>query len=144
LVVGSLAGLCSIPFQSHYASSKYALEAYVEALRMEGALFGLRAALLEPGDTKTEFTAARASAGPADSPYATACARAVARMARDEARGHAPAKAARAALALARRRRPPARRVVGLSYKLLVFAKRLLPARLVEFVLTRLYLRGAR
>ncbi|MDR0671905.1 MAG: SDR family NAD(P)-dependent oxidoreductase [Oscillospiraceae bacterium] len=143
LVVGSVAGHFAIPFQSHYASSKHALKAYVEALRMEGAPFGLRAALLEPGDTKTGFTAARAPAGPADSPYAPACARAVARMARDETRGHDPAKAARAALALARRRRPPVRRVVGLSYKFLVFAKRLLPARLVEFVLTRLYLRGA-
>ncbi|MDR1158320.1 MAG: SDR family NAD(P)-dependent oxidoreductase [Oscillospiraceae bacterium] len=142
LVVGSVAGLISIPFQSHYASSKYALEAYVEALRMEGAPFGLRAALLEPGDTKTGFTAARTPAGPADSPYARACARAVARMARDEARGHDPAKTARAALALARRRHPPVRRVIGLSYKLLVFAKRLLPARLIEFVLIRMYLKN--
>ncbi|MDR0381097.1 MAG: SDR family NAD(P)-dependent oxidoreductase [Oscillospiraceae bacterium] len=142
LVVGSVAGHVAIPFQSHYASSKYALEAYVEALRMEGAPFGLRAALLEPGDTKTGFTAARTPAGPPGSPYAQACARAVARMARDEARGHDPAKTARAALALAGRRRPPVRRVIGLSYKLLLFAKRFLPARVVEWVLTLLYLRG--
>ena len=35
LITSSVAGLVSIPYQSHYSSSKYALEAYAQALRME-------------------------------------------------------------------------------------------------------------
>lgn len=57
LVMSSVAGRVPIPYQSHYSSSKYALDAYVEALRMEARPFGIRAALIEPGDTKTGFTA---------------------------------------------------------------------------------------
>ena len=62
LVMSSVAGRVPIPYQSHYSSSKYALDAYVEALRMEARPFGIRAALIEPGDTKTGFTAAKSPA----------------------------------------------------------------------------------
>lgn len=141
LVVGSVAGLIPIPFQSHYSSTKFALEAYTECLRMEGAAFGLRACVLEPGDTRTGFTDARKPSTPEGSPYAASCARAVARMARDERRGHPPEKVARAALRLAGRKHPPVRRAVGLSYKALVLLKRLLPARFAEWVLKLIYLR---
>lgn len=51
LLISSVAGRIGIPFQSHYSSSKFALEAYCEALRMECAPFGIRASLFEPGDT---------------------------------------------------------------------------------------------
>ena len=39
LVMSSVAGRVPIPYQSHYSSSKYALDAYVEALRMEARPF---------------------------------------------------------------------------------------------------------
>ena len=54
--IGSVAGLFSIPYQSMYSASKYALEAYTEALRLEVRDFGIRAVIIEPGDTRTEFT----------------------------------------------------------------------------------------
>ena len=92
LVMSSVAGRVPIPYQSHYSSSKYALDAYVEALRMEARPFGIRAALIEPGDTKTGFTAARRMAMPEDSPYRKACEGAIARMAHDEETGVPAAK----------------------------------------------------
>ena len=36
IVVGSIGGRLGLPFQSHYSSTKAALEMYVEALRLEG------------------------------------------------------------------------------------------------------------
>lgn len=59
LIVSSVAGRVPIPFQSHYSSCKYALEAYAECLRMECAEYGIKACLIEPGDTHTGFTGAR-------------------------------------------------------------------------------------
>ncbi|MDO4518649.1 MAG: SDR family NAD(P)-dependent oxidoreductase, partial [Bacillota bacterium] len=59
LVIGSIAGRVSIPMQSQYSSSKYALEAFTDAVRMEMRRFGVRASIIEPGDTNTGFTAAR-------------------------------------------------------------------------------------
>ena len=141
LVMGSMAGLVPIPFQSHYSSTKFALEAYTEALRMEGRAFGLRACIIEPGDTKTGFTDARQPTLPEDSPYADACRRAVDRMAADERKGHPPEKVARVVLRVAQKKNPPVRRAVGLSYKAFVLIRRLLPARLVDWMLSVKYLK---
>lgn len=140
LVMSSVAGVISIPYQSHYASSKFALEAYVEALRLEGRPFGLRASLIEPGDTRTGFTAARRLCIPEYSAYASSCRAAVAVMERDEQNGKPPESVARVALRLASKKNPPVRRAVGMGYRALVLLKRLLPARLVEMLLRRIYL----
>ena len=77
LVVGSIAGRVSIPMQSHYSSSKYALEAYVQAVRMEMRGFGVRACIIEPGDTATGFTDARQKYCPPGSVYASVCEKSV-------------------------------------------------------------------
>jgi NAD(P)-dependent dehydrogenase (short-subunit alcohol dehydrogenase family) len=139
LVMSSVAGRLPLPFQSHYSSTKYALDSYVESLRMEAGRFGIRAALIEPGDTKTGFTAARTMAVPEGSPYQTACEGAVARMARDEQTGAPPTLAAKAALRLAQKRNPPVRVTVGLFYKMILLLRRALPARLCEKLLMGIY-----
>ncbi len=59
-----MAGIFAIPFQSHYSSAKFALEAYARALRMESGAYGIRVCLIEPGDTATGFTAARTFVSP--------------------------------------------------------------------------------
>ncbi|MCL2747706.1 MAG: SDR family oxidoreductase [Oscillospiraceae bacterium] len=140
LLMGSMAGLIPIPYQSHYSSTKFALEAYCEALRMEGRPLGIRACIIEPGDTRTGFTDARESALPEGSPYAEACQKAVDCMAVDEQNGHSPGKVARVTLRLARRKNPPTRRAVGMSYKTLALLRRLLPSRTIAWVLRMKYL----
>lgn len=50
IVVGSIGGRLGLPFQSHYSSTKAALEMYVEALRLEGRRHGITATIIEPGD----------------------------------------------------------------------------------------------
>jgi short-subunit dehydrogenase len=55
VVVGSLAGRAPIPFQAHYSASKAAVDALVLALRNELRGTGVTAALVEPGDFRTEF-----------------------------------------------------------------------------------------
>ena len=57
--IGSVAGVISIPFQSMYSASKFALEAFSEALRIEVKPFGVNVCIVEPGDTKTEFSKRR-------------------------------------------------------------------------------------
>ena len=139
LAVSSVAGLVSLPFQSQYAAGKYALEATVQALRNEAKPYGIRAALIEPGDTKTGFTAYRKMEIPEGSVYKEACERAVAQMAKDEQNGKSPATAAKAALKLAGKKNPPQYTVVGLDYRLLALGIKLLPAALVEKVMGMLY-----
>ena len=140
LVMGSIAGRISIPFQSHYSASKFALEAYVEALRLEGRPLGIRATILEPGDTSTGFTENRLMTIPQGSPYEASAIKAVQKMAKDEKNGASPEKVAMQALKLASRRNPPVRSAVGVSYRLLMFAKRILPDRAAEAVIRSMYL----
>jgi short-subunit dehydrogenase len=139
VIVGSVAGVVPIPFQSHYSSSKFALEAYAECLAMESRPFGIRVALVAPGDTKTGFTAARRMAVPEGSPYGGAAARAVAVMAKDEQDGAAPEDVAKAILRLTRRADPPARVTVGASYKAVTALRRALPTRLFDQLVARAY-----
>ncbi|MDR3644886.1 MAG: SDR family oxidoreductase [Clostridia bacterium] len=139
LITGSVAGLLAIPFQSHYSSSKFALEAYAEALRSESRRFGIRVALIEPGDTKTGFTAARKYTIAEDSPYYRTCMASVSKMEHDEQNGRSPRETARIALRLGECRNPPVRVVVGFEYKVMVFLRRLLPHRLINYVIGLMY-----
>ncbi|MBQ7065179.1 MAG: SDR family NAD(P)-dependent oxidoreductase [Firmicutes bacterium] len=142
MVMSSIAGKVPIPMQCHYSSSKYALEAYVEAVRMEMKPFGVRAVLLEPGDTKTGFTASRQSNVREDSPYAGICRTSVARMEKDEQNGRPPESASDVALRMSMRRNPPVRVAIGFEYKLLMFILRLVPDRMKSWILGLMYLPG--
>ena len=51
--VGSISGRLATPFLAPYASSKFALRAVADALRVELRPSGVRVALIEPGDVKT-------------------------------------------------------------------------------------------
>ncbi len=143
IVIGSIAGRVPIPMQSHYSSSKYALEAYVEAVRMEMRPFGVRAVILEPGDTRTGFTDGRTIYVDHDSPYADICRASVGKMEHDERNGRPPESVAKVVCSLAGRKDPPVRVAVGTEYKLLMFLLRFMPDRLKQFILTRMYLPGS-
>ena len=140
VVIGSIAGKVPIPMQCHYSSSKYALEAYVEAVRMEMRQFGVRAVIIEPGDTKTGFTDARKTYLDENSPYVKIVEKSVEKMAKDEQGGRSPKTVADVVLKLISKENPPVRVAVGFEYKLLMFILRFLPDRLKQWILTKMYL----
>lgn len=53
--ISSVAGLVTMPYHGLYASSKRALEAFSEALRMEVAPFGIKVAIVEPDFFRTNI-----------------------------------------------------------------------------------------
>jgi len=55
----SIGGLLGLPFQGFYSASKFAVEGYCEALRMEVRRFGIKVVVIEPGDFHTGFTGKR-------------------------------------------------------------------------------------
>lgn len=141
IIIGSVAGFFSIPFQSMYCAAKYALEGYTEALRLEIKPFGIKACLIEPGDTKTGFTEGRVFVKKANmnSVYETAFKKAIGTMIKDEKNGHDPKEVANIIFKVCKRNNPPIRIVVGFGYKLLRFLKRILPTRIIEFALSKMY-----
>ena len=61
LCFSSIGGLIGLPYQGLYSASKFAIEGYCEALRLEVRDFGIKVILIEPGDFATNFTAQRKS-----------------------------------------------------------------------------------
>ncbi len=55
----SIAGKLGLPFQGFYSASKFAIEGYCDALRLEVKQFGIDVVVIEPGDFATGFTGAR-------------------------------------------------------------------------------------
>ena len=68
--VASAAGKIGIPFQAHYAASKFAVEGLTEALCHELLPLGIRVLLIEPGDVKTTIWKRSDHVIPEGSPYA--------------------------------------------------------------------------
>lgn len=139
LITSSIAGIIPIPYQSHYSSSKYALEAYGEALAMEGKQFGLRVCIVEPGDTKTSFTSSRTHDEPMDSPYLSSYTKAVTKMEKDEQTGKDPTAVAKVFLSQVARKKPKVRIAVGLTYKFFSFVSKVLPNHIRQFILRKMY-----
>jgi NAD(P)-dependent dehydrogenase (short-subunit alcohol dehydrogenase family) len=132
--VSSIAGRIGIPFQAVYSASKFAVEGFTEALRMEAAPHGIRVVLVEPGDFRTGFTANRRLVRAAGSKaYREREARALGVMEHDETHGASPDAVARVVQRIAAARSPRLRYVVGpLSETIALALKRLAPARLFE------------
>ncbi len=90
--ISSIAGLTAIPFQALYSASKFAIEGFSEALRMEVQPYGIKVVLIEPGDFQTEFTARRLKtvAAQSETAYTQRLAKALAVMESDEQQGLKP------------------------------------------------------
>lgn len=56
VMTSSVMGLISTPGRGAYAASKYALEAWSDALRMELRHSGVKVSLIEPGPIRTRFS----------------------------------------------------------------------------------------
>lgn len=67
--IGSLGGLMGLPFQGHYSASKFALEGYMEALRLELLPFKVDVCNIIPADFKTSFTKNRRFAEKVEAAY---------------------------------------------------------------------------
>ena len=141
LNLSSIAGQIGIPFQALYSASKFAVEGFTEALRMEVAAFGIQVVLIEPGDFRTGFTAARRMASGA--PYTERQAKALAVMEHDETHGATPEAVGRLVYRIITSRSPGVRYAVGpASEKLALVLKRLLPSRLLAWGIAKYYRAG--
>jgi len=141
IIVGSVGGIFPIPFQSHYCASKAALDIYARTLRMELQSFGVQVSLVMPGDTNTDFTGTRKYEIDESSPYYKSCMRAVKKMEEDEQNGKPPITSAKVIFDLCKKKKPPARIIVGFDYKIMVLLQRILPDRLIELLLKTVYLK---
>ncbi len=136
--IGSVAGELPIPFQSCYSATKAGVLNFSLALDGEVRRFGVKVTVVQPGDTKTGFTAARVIEG-GEEGYNGKIGRSIRRMEHDEQNGKSPDTVAKTVEKALRRKHPPLKMTVGGQYKLFVGLKKLLPTRFVNFILRKLY-----
>ncbi len=136
--ISSVAGFISIPYQSMYSASKYALEAMTEAMRIEVKPFNVRVSMIAPGDMKTNFERIYAKHS-ANSVYKDYCEKAVNAMIESEEKGPSANVVVKELKEIINRRNPSIRRIVGWQYKIIGILKRILPKKFVEYVITIIY-----
>jgi NAD(P)-dependent dehydrogenase (short-subunit alcohol dehydrogenase family) len=130
--VSSLAGLISIPFLGMYSATKFALEGYTEALRMEVHSHGIHVSLVEPAFLNTTMQTNRQYAAASGEGYQRSRDAAYAAFRREEAQGPGADLVARAILALVRSRNPRLRTLVGSKARQNLALRRTLPAAMFE------------
>jgi NAD(P)-dependent dehydrogenase (short-subunit alcohol dehydrogenase family) len=140
--ISSLAGRIGVPFQGAYSASKFALEGLSEALALELRPFGIDVVLVQPGDVRSGFGAARTwTEGARANPlYRERAARAVAAMEQAERTGPPPERVAALVARIVGARRPRLRYVCATPLERSALAlQRLLPGRLFEAVVRAVY-----
>ncbi|WP_215585436.1 oxidoreductase [Bacillus mycoides] len=139
--ISSISGKVGFPGLSPYVSSKYALEGWSESLRLEVKPFGIDVALLEPGSYNTNIweVGKQLAENQSDttSPY---------KEYMDKIQKHInngndtlgnPMDVANKIVEIAEVRRTTLRYPIGKGVKFMIFAKKVLPWRLWEFLVLR-------
>lgn len=138
IITSSVAAVLSIPYQAFYSASKSALNALTLALRNEVAEFGIKVTALMPGDVSTGFTDARNKSNRGNDVY-THCDKAVAAMERDERNGMTTMQLAKKFYSISQKSNPAPLYTAGLQYHLFVFLEKILPKRLTNWIVGKLY-----
>ncbi|MGU3371305.1 SDR family oxidoreductase [Bacillus mycoides] len=139
--ISSISGQVGFPGLSPYVSSKYALEGWSESLRLEVKPFGIDVALLEPGSYNTNIweVGKQLAENQSDttSPY---------KEYMDKIQKHInngndtlgnPMDVANKIVEIAEARRTTLRYPIGKGVKFMIFARKVLPWRLWEFLVLR-------
>ena len=141
ICVSSIGGLMGLPYQGMYSASKFAIEGYCEALRLEVRQFGIKVTVINPGDFSTGFTAQR---GKVNNPEAMTAypgyAKSMESIEHDENSGLQPNRLARRISKIVRKKHPANRYIIAtLVQKASVLLKAILPAKWFDKILASYY-----
>ncbi len=126
--MASIGGIMGLPFQGYYSASKFALEGWSEALRMEIRQFNIKIIIIEPGDFHTRNTINRINIHVENGDYEDQFGRTLTIIEQDENRGWHPDLLAAKIAAILEKKNPAERYVIGsVSQKLAVVLKHMLP-----------------
>lgn len=138
--ISSLGGLIGMPFQGHYSATKFALEGFTEALRMELLPFNINVCNINPGDFKTPFSTNRRFTDTMESAYKDKFNQFMKMYENDEENGSDPIMIAKLVHGLTKKSKTKIRYMVGKKSQTIAFPiKRLLGSSLFESVVMGLW-----
>lgn len=139
LNIGSVAGDFTIPFQTFYSMTKSSVATYSEGLRLELKPLGVRVVNVKPGDTKSNFSSQRQKFIKPKSPYQARTSRSLAVMEKDEKNGLPASLVFKVCNRILHQKNPPSHVTVGFSYRVMQGLKKILPNRLVLWLIYQIY-----
>lgn len=141
IALSSIGGLMGLPFQGFYSASKFAIEGYCEALRLETQQQGIKVVVLRPGDFSTGFTGSRKKVADEAALQAYPLYReAIEKVEHDENGGLKPVVLAQKISRIINMQHPRNGYVVAsFEQKLSVWIKRILPAKWFDRILGSYY-----
>ncbi len=134
--IGSIGGRMAVPFTGCYAISKFAIEAFSDALRMELKPWGIHVSLIEPGAVKTPIWSKTKESGTAkreqmpgdvEALYGPQLDQLIKVAGAMEKQGVAPEEVAKAVIHALTSEKPRSRYVVGREAKIQALISRVLP-----------------
>ncbi|MCX6329818.1 MAG: SDR family oxidoreductase [Bacteroidia bacterium] len=139
----SIGGLMGLPFQAFYSASKFSIEGFSEALRMEVKQFNIKIILINPGDFLTNNTSNRkhflAPTGPED-PYNEQFKRTLDVIEKNESKGWDPVILAKKLIKIVDCKNPRQRYIIGsIEQWLSVIIKKILPGKVFRWILEDYY-----
>ncbi|OME79103.1 short-chain dehydrogenase [Paenibacillus sp. FSL A5-0031] len=135
--VSSGAGILGFSNTGAYSASKFALEGFSEALRLELLPFSIPVVLVEPGTYDTGIAAKHVFRAEQNSPYSKMIERFNQFNKKSEKNAPNPIQVANTIVKICQSRRPKLRYVCGNDAKMIFVMKKLFPWRLIEFVLRK-------
>ena len=138
IFTSSVAAVLSIPYQAFYSASKSAINALALALRNEVSSFGIRVCAMMPGDVKTGFTAARNKSQAGAEVYKSLN-KSIATMEKDEQNGMSAEQIAHKFWKIAQKHNPKPLYTTGAQYQIFVVLEKLLPKRLSNWIVGKIY-----
>jgi NAD(P)-dependent dehydrogenase (short-subunit alcohol dehydrogenase family) len=145
--MGSVSGRLALPLAGPYAMSKFALEAYTDALRREVGRWGIEVCVIEPGHIETPIwqkTKDRIARHRHEWPeelerlYGRLVDKVAANVVEQTNQSLPPKAVARVVHKALTARRPRTRYPVGIDARIGIWMNRLLPDRMVDFMIRRM------
>ena len=138
--ISSIASEIALPFQAFYSMTKASIDAFTKALAVEVKPFGIQVGAILPGDIKTDFTKHRVQPPVIkENLYEERIKKSIGRMEKDEQNGMSPLVIAKKIHRLIRRKHIPLSSTAGISYKTIRILKKVLPEKLVYWLVGKLY-----
>lgn len=138
--ISSVGGMIPLPYQAVYSATKAGVEIFSRALANEVRPYGIKVIAVLPGDAKTNFTKARIIENNINSKEEKErIAKSIKKIEKDEQSGMSPEIIAKVIYKVAKKRNPPLRITVGFSYKIVTFLSRILPLKVINFIVRKLY-----
>jgi NAD(P)-dependent dehydrogenase (short-subunit alcohol dehydrogenase family) len=139
--IGSIAGIVPLPFLGPYSASKFALEAFNDALRLEVIKWGMEVVMINPGSIQTPIwdksisiakESRRSLNIEEERLYGKVLDKMMITAEKTAARGVHPDEVSKAVADALRSKRPKSRYIVGRDAKLQYLLSKVLPARSLD------------